>query len=292
MSRLKQVIFAYTCEPGSVQSLCYYGSWNIREGGGSDNLICQSMPTISPSPFLAPSWQVAFGGAIQSLAFSSPLVVSVLCNLFCCFLLFLWTFWEYMVSTGMTFCRQVVGVLLLSRRSHGQGPAQLQGSGTSVTRSACSPSYWNRRPLSAGCCRCSKHCLQRQEHCNGLCQDNTSVVRVNMFPCFMLTQRWKDCPQCLSEELHTRQRKEKLPLLSKPGSLSARTDMPGQTANLPVLPLLPACWGCPEGPAFFPACKCSMACGDCSTGTCFCWGLGGVAVLCGNLHIPIFNNVN
>lgn len=140
MSRLKQVIFAYTCEPGSVKSLCYYGSWNIREGGGSDNWMCQSMPTVSPSPFLGPLWQVAFGGTVQSLAFSSPLVDSALCNLMCCFLLFLWAIWEYIVSTRTIWKhRQVVGVSLSSRRGHGQGPAQLQGAGISVTWAAWSP---------------------------------------------------------------------------------------------------------------------------------------------------------
>lgn len=148
-----------------------------------------------------------------------------------------------------------------------------------------------RETLSAHGCGCSKHCQQSQECCNSLCQD-TSVVRLNLFPCFMLTQRCKDCPQCLPEQLCTRQGKGKPPLLSKPGSLSAGTHMPGQTANLPVLPLLSTCWGCPEGLGFFTAIKCSTAFGSCSAGTYFCWELGDVAILCSTLHIPIFNIIN
>lgn len=123
-----------------MKSLWYHGSWNIREWGGSHNHMCQSMPRVSPSPFLGPSRQVAFRGAVQSLAFSSSLVNSVMCNLMCSFLSFLWNFWEYIVSTGMIWKhRSVVGVSLSSRRGHGQILTQLQNSGISVTQAAWSP---------------------------------------------------------------------------------------------------------------------------------------------------------
>lgn len=111
----------------------------------------------------------------------------------------------------------------------------------------------------------SKHCQQSQECCNGICQD-ISTVKMNLFPCFMLMKRWKGCPYCPSQQFYTRQGKKKLPLLSKPGSLSARTDIPGQTTSLPVLPLFPACWGCPEG--LFPSEQ--ILCFIC---TLLCWNL-------------------
>lgn len=109
----------------------------------------------------------------------------------------------------------------------------------------------------------SKHCQQSQEFRNGICQD-ISMVKMNLFPCFMLTQGWKCCSHCLSQQLYTRQGKKKLPLLSKLGSLSARTDMPGQTCQdrLPALLFCP-CWSCLE--CLFPSqqmlyCICTLLC--------------------------------
>lgn len=96
---------------------------------------------------------------------------------------------------------------------------------------------------------------------------------------------------------YKRQRKGKVHLLFKPGSLSSRTDVSGQTSqDRPPTSLfypfsLPA-GTVPQGPGFFSASKCSIAFGHCSAGTCFCWELGDVAILCGNLHIPIINLIN
>lgn len=264
MSRLKQV-FVDASEPGSVLSLCYCGSWNIREGGGSDKCMCQSVPTVLPSPFLAPSCQVAFGRTIRSLAFSSPLVSTVLVTYFVVSLLFLWTFRENVVSAGMIFevqagCAgvtvvQVVVRALLSFRAQAHQSYRLHE--IFCLSEQVSLIFW--------LLQCSKHCWQSQECCNGICQD-ISTVKMNLFPFFMLMQRWKGCPQCLSQQLYKRQGKKKLPLLSKPCSLSARTDMSGQNTSLPVL--FP--FSLPAGAVlrvFFPASKFSIAFVPCSAGT-------------------------
>lgn len=78
-------------------------------------------------------------------------------------------------------------------------------------------------------------------------------------------------------------------LLSKHGFLSAGTDMPRQTANLPVFPLLTAFWDYPEGLGFFLASKSSIAFRPWATGTCFCWDLRDLTVLCCSLLLSIFN---
>lgn len=126
--------------------------------------------------------------------------------------------------------------------SCGQSPAQLQCSGTSVIQVAWNPLLFRTgEPFLLAAARL-KTLPASQEFCNVICR--TCQMKMNLFPCFMLTQRWKWCSHASSS---TQDKGRRNSLLSKPGFLSARTDIPGQTTSLHVLPLFHACWGCPEG---------------------------------------------
>lgn len=122
-----------------------------NEGGGSDNWGCQSMATASPSPFLASSWQVSFGGTVQGLAFASPLEGLWIMDHVTCFIVSFYTS-ELSESTlspqndfeAQSGCGSVAAVQKLWSE-----PCSAPGL-RHISHTACMKfSYLNRRVLSA-----------------------------------------------------------------------------------------------------------------------------------------------